>query len=239
MIWFFLTLLACQVFYDEDETTKDLEIAKVASSYNSGINAAAGSSVRIDVYAGGHKSGHGSGNLFKIGTKRFVITAAHVIEDSEAVVIREKNKNLIPADVVWANLHNDIAVLLPLDDFESTKAISYVNNRKRNLDGEKLYHHAYPSEYDGLLVESFVSKSGYFNIIVQSQAWFGSSGSVAFDTRGRAIGIVHAINVEMNPATNLPDFMESMVFINRLFDLSRKDILGILKDGNSKSRDPN
>jgi len=31
MIWFFLTLLACQVFYYEDETTKDLEIAKEIS----------------------------------------------------------------------------------------------------------------------------------------------------------------------------------------------------------------
>ena len=239
MILFFLTLLACQVFYYEDETTKDLGIAKVMNSYNNGINAAIESSVRVDVYTGGYGAGHGSGNLFKIGTKRFVITATHVIDESDTVVIREKNKNLIPATVVWANLHNDIAILLPLDDFESTKAISYTNNKERNLDGEKLYHHAYPSEYDGLLVESFVSKSGYFKAIVQSQAWFGSSGSVVFDTRGRAIGIVHAINVEMNPVTNLPDFMESMVFINRLYDLSRKDILGILKDGNSKSRDPN
>ena len=32
---------------------------------------------------------------------------------------------------------------------------------------------------------------------MQSNAWFGSSGSVAFDQRGRAVGIVHAITVDL------------------------------------------
>ena len=117
--------------------------------------------------------------------------------------------------------------------------MSYVNNKSPDLDGKSLYFHGYPSEFDGLLIKGFVSKSNYSTIIMQSNAWFGSSGSVAFDQRGRAVGIVHAITVELNPFTGMPVFVETIVVVNRFYFLSRKDILGILKDASSKSRNPN
>ena len=241
MTWFILALLACQVFYYEDETTKDIQLAKVSSNYNNGINAAMDSSVRIDLYSEhtGQKMGHGSGNLFKIGSKHFIITAAHVVQRERFVVIREQNGNLLPGMVAWANLQSDIAIIIPMNkDFEITKAVSYVNNKKRSLVAEKLWHHSYPSDIDGFLAESFVSKSGYFQIVMQSQAWFGSSGGVVFDQRGRAVGVVHAINVESDPI-GMPNFMETMVYVNRLYDLSRKDILGIIADASTEARNPN
>jgi len=74
--------------------------------------------------------------------------------------------------------------------------------------------------------------------VMQSQAWFGSSGGVVFDQRGRAVGVVHAINVESDPI-GMPNFMETMVYVNRLYDLSRKDILGIIADASTEARNPN
>jgi len=237
VIWFLFLLFACQVFYYEDETTKDIQLAKVSSNYNNGIDASIDSSVKVNIYREGFPMGHGSGNLFKIGSRKFVITAAHVVDGFHQILLRETNGHLIPGEVIWANKHSDVAIIVPKNNkFEVTKAVSYVNNKKRQLIAEKLWHYAYPSEHDGLLIESFVSKSSHFKMTMQSHAWFGSSGSVVFDQRGRAVGVVHAITSETNPVTGLPTFVETLVIVNRVYDLSRKDILGILKDGEIGSR---
>jgi S1-C subfamily serine protease len=220
VIWFLFLLFACQVFYYEDETTKDIQLAKVSSNYNNGIDASIDSSVKVNIYREGFPMGHGSGNLFKIGSRKFVITAAHVVDGFHQILLRETNGHLIPGEVIWANKHNDVAIIVPKNNkFEVTKAVSYVNNKKRQLIAEKLWHYAYPSK-----------------MTMQSHAWFGSSGSVVFDQRGRAVGVVHAITSETNPVTGLPTFVETLVIVNRVYDLSRKDILGILKDGEIGSR---
>ena len=230
-------LFACQVFYYEDENVKELELAKVTQSYNTGINRAIDSSVRIDVYdTAGQRVGHGSGNLFRIGSKEFVITASHVVEDTDRVVLREKDGNMIPGLIVWANLHSDVAIIVPLNDLESTEPSSYVNNKSVTLDGKNLYFHGYPSDHDGLLIQGFVCSTGYSRLIMQSNAWFGASGSVVFDQSGRAVGVVHAITMELNPFTGLPVFIETVVVVNRVYDLTRKDILRILGDAKIKSR---
>ena len=89
------------------------------------------------------------------------------------------------------------------------------------------------------MLRGFVSKTGYSRLVMQSNAWFGASGSVVFDQFGRAVGVVHAISTELNPLTGMPVFIESVVIVNRVYDLTRKDILGILKNGKVDSRKPN
>jgi hypothetical protein len=239
VVWFFIMLVACQVFYYEDETTKDIEIAKVSQSYNTGISKAIDSSVRIDLYDDGFRDGHGSGNLFRIGSRHFIITAAHVVEGYDRVIVTEQNGNMVPAKVLWANLHSDVAILLPLDALKDTKPSSYVNNKNKDLDGKVLHFHGYPSEHDGLLIQGFVSSTSYSTIIMQSNAWFGASGSMVFDQAGRAVGIVHAITLELNPFYGGVEFIETIVVVNRVYDLQRKHILGILRNEDSKSRNPN
>ena len=230
-------LFACQVFYYEDETVKELELAKVTQSYNTGINRAIDSSVRIDVYdTAGQRVGHGSGNLFRIGSKQFVITASHVLQDTDSVVLREKNGNMVPGLAIWADLDSDVAIILPLNSMEYTDPSSYVNNKKSTLDGKNLYFHGYPSDHDGLLIQGFVCSTGYSSLIMQSNAWFGASGSVVFDQSGRAVGVVHAITMEINPFTGLPAFIETVVVVNRVYNLNRKDILRILGDEKIKNR---
>ena len=237
-MFFILFLFACQVFYYEDQTVKEMEIAKVSQSYNTGISRAIDSSVRVDVYDGGFRVGHGSGNYFMIGSKKFVITASHVVEGSQRVVLTERNGNMVPAKVLWANLDSDVAILLPLNTLEFTKASSYVNSKGIDLNGKTFHFHGYPSEHDGLLMRGFVCRTEYSRIILQSNAWFGSSGSVVFDQVGRAVGIVHAITLEINPITRMPTFVDTIVVVNRLYDLNRKDILGILRDEETNSRNP-
>ena len=230
-------IFACQVFYYEDESVKELELAKVTQSYNTGINRAIDSSVRVDVYdAAGQRVGHGSGNLFRIGSKEFVITASHVVQDTHNVVVTEQDGNMIPALTVWANLDSDVAILLPLNKLKTTEASSYVNNKSVTLDGKNLYFHGYPSDHNGLLIQGFVCNTGYSSLIMQSNAWFGASGSVVFDQAGRAVGIVHAITMELHPFTGMPVFIETVVVVNRFYDLTRKDILGILDNAKATGR---
>ena len=234
MLWIFLCFLSCQAFYYEDDITTELEVAKVTSSYNIGIARATASSVKILLYKDGFSAGHGSGNLFKIGSARFVITATHVIEGEDAVVIKEANGNMIPARVAWANLHNDIAILVPLDEFQVTEPVSYRNSKQKDLTGEHLWYYGYPSNFAGLLINGFVSQSRHSRVIMQSQAWFGASGSATFDSSGRIIGIVHAISLEIDPWSSAPTYLDTVVIVNRVFDLDRRDVLGILRN-DSKS----
>ena len=82
----------------------------------------------------------------------------------------------------------------------------------------------------------YVCSTGYSSLIMQSNAWFGASGSVVFDQSGRAVGVVHAITMEINPFTGLPAFIETVVVVNRVYNLNRKDILRILGDAKIKDR---
>ena len=85
---------------------------------------------------------------------------------------------MVPAEVLWANLDSDVAILLPLNHLKETEPSGYINNRARDLDGKSLYFHGYPSDHAGLLINGFVSSTDYSTIIMQSNAWFGASGSV-------------------------------------------------------------
>jgi len=237
MLWLFV-LLSCQMFYYSDSEVNELEVSKVSSEYNIGINKAVATSVKVYSFQNGISHGHGSGNLLHIGNHLFILTASHVIDDSSDVIIREKNGNMLSADVIYQNPYSDIALLLPYGVFTGTKSASYIVNKDHDILAKRLYYYGYPQNIDGFLVAGFVSQSSYDKILMQSYAWFGASGSVVFDSAGRIVGIVHAISMQIDPATGYPISAENVVVVHRVYDLSRKNIRERLVDAKAKNRHP-
>ena len=239
MFYILLFVFSCQMFYYEDENIKELEVAQVSSEYNIGITKALSSSVKIHSLLNDFSFGHGSGNLFHIGKHFFILTAAHVVDNSDTILIEESNGDIMPASVVYANESSDVAILMPVGDFEGTTSSSYIINRQHDLKAKKLHYYGYPQNLEGFLAVGFVSQSDYKRILMQSYAWFGASGSSVFDASGRVVGVVSAIVTQMDPYTGSSITPGNLVVVTRVYDLERNRIREILVNAKAKSRNPN
>ena len=238
MFYFLLFIFSCQLFYYEDDKIKEIEIAKVSSEYNIGINKALSSSVRIHSLENGITYGHGSGNVFHIGKHLFILTASHVVDTSDTILIQEEGGNMMSAEVVYRNEYDDTAILLPHEEFESTTSSSYIVSKEHDIKAKKLHYYGYPQNLDGFLAVGFVSQSDYKRILMQSYAWFGASGSCVFDASGRVVGVVSAIVTQLDPYTGMAITPGNIVVVARVYDLERNKIREILVDAKAKSRNP-
>ena len=236
MFWFIFLFISCQMFYYSDENTQEFEVTQVSSGYNIGVTKAIDTSLKVHSFNSEMGHGHGSGNLFHIGKHLFVITASHVIDDAVNILVEETNGNMLAARTVYINKHSDIAILLPYGEFTKTKSTSYVVNREHDLLAKKLHYYGYPDSLKGFLAIGFVSQSNHIELMMQSYAWMGCSGSIVFDSAGRAVGVVHAILIQAEPVSGMPTAIESVVVVNRLYDLERKIIRERLVDAKTKDR---
>ena len=239
MFYFLLFVFSCQMFYYEDDKIKEIEIAKVSSEYNIGINKALSSSVRIHSLENGITYGHGSGNVFHIGKHLFILTASHVVDTGDTILIQEEGGNMMSAEVVYRNEHDDTAILLPRGEFETTTSSSYIVSKEHDIKAKKLHYYGYPQNLDGFLAVGFVSQSDYKRILMQSYAWFGASGSCVFDASGRVVGVVSAIVTQLDPYTGMAITPGNIVVVARVYDLERNRIREILVNAKARSRNPN
>ena len=111
----------------------------------------------------------------------------------------------------------------------STKAVPYKVNVKENIIGQTLYYTSNPSELEYVLTKAFVSKSQTDTLILQANAWYGSSGAVVFDKRGNVCGTVTGIMVGHGPI--VPQGLENYVFVSRVSFLTKERIQEILGGG--------
>ena len=154
------------------------------------------SSVVIGIFADGKQLGSGSGNYFKMGKHRFILTAAHVVDQSEVdIVIMEKGGNQILADVAYYNSDTDIAVLVPRERLSYTKAIPFRRDINNEM-GEKIYHCGHPAREGWHISEGILTGVRNDVLLANTFAWPGSSGSVVFDQGGRVIGTVSALRMD-------------------------------------------
>tara|TARA_Y100001973_G_C5196882_1_gene334887 strand:+ start:2303 stop:2863 length:561 start_codon:yes stop_codon:yes gene_type:complete len=172
-------------------------------------------------------TGHGSGNYFKIGKEKFIITAGHVIGDS-AVFFIEDNNEAVFLEVVYIDPYYDIAILVPHRELIDIKATNYKINKKLDILGTTVNYTGYPADLPKVMLSGTISHSGISYAIMHSYAVPGSSGSVVFDNAGRVIGVLNAVKVGMYGLSPFPTLEEDIVFIERLFMFDRKSIKEIL-----------
>lgn len=163
---------------------------------NIGMKNSMRSSVMVNSIRDGKVYSFGSGNYFRSGKYRFVITAAHVVDDSDGVLVVEKSMNSVMAKVVYRNDKTDIAILKLERKLLHTKPV-YYRRAIRNLPGEPVYYTGHPAGVAFFVEEGIFSGYHNDNLLVNVFAFPGSSGSVLFDDDGRVVGVLSAVKAEM------------------------------------------
>ena len=166
--------------------------------------------------------GSGSGNYFKYKDKRFIITAAHVVDESKEIFVGEKSVDIHPAKIEYINREVDIAIISIKSYLKGTKPVDFKAS-KRSYIGEDIYHTGHPDGESWHVSQGLVSKIGLDYFILNTFAWPGSSGSVVFNKAGRVVGVVSAIKIS-NPL-GLPDMVEHIVIVSNINSIKIEEII--------------
>jgi S1-C subfamily serine protease len=78
---------------------------------NIGMKNAIRSSVQIHTFIKWKPSSFGSGNYFRSGKHRFILTAAHVVSSADSVLVVERSNNAVLATVAYKDEKTDVAIL--------------------------------------------------------------------------------------------------------------------------------
>lgn len=134
------------------------------------------------------------GSGFLIDAKGYIITNAHVLKGSGAVVVNSKGQEF-NASIVNIDVAKDLAILKINDgDYQPLKSLPY-SIRKANTDlGESVFTLGYPRN-DIVYGEGYLSaRTGYnsdsLSYQVQISANPGNSGAPVFNNNGEVIGIL-------------------------------------------------
>ena len=183
------------------------------------------SSVKL-VIKDGNARGHASGNYFKYGKHRFILTAAHVVDSGE--VRAEDGLESLKTEVLWVDHDRDIAIIRPMGKLNATRPVKFKINYDNNKVGSIVRYAGYPSELGKMVLQGMVAKEEKFNLVLQSFALPGSSGSVIFDKKGRAMAVLSAVSVQMNPWVGIPELAENVVYAGRLDFMDRHFLKEVL-----------
>ena len=185
------------------------------------------SSVVIQISHDGVHGGSGSGNYFRLGKHRFILTAAHVVQDETEILIIEKGFHTTPAKVVYIDPYSDLAVLVPDERLHYTKAIRFRRDINNQM-GEKTYHCGHPAREGWHISEGLLTGTHSDTLLVNTFAWPGSSGSVLFDEGGRVLGVLSAIRV--SDPLGLPQMVEHIVLASNIKMLEQQTLKAVLEN---------
>jgi len=219
--------------YEVEDNRKEVSLEQTRAIWYENFKAGHSSSVRVESVFNVGSSAHGSGNYFKIGKEKFILTAAHVVNDSAAVFLLDKDEYVF-LEIAYIDPYRDIAILIPERDLRETKAINYKINAKEDILGMSINYTGFPGQLGKSTFRGIISRSGINYAILQSFAIPGSSGSVVFDNSNRVVGVVSAVSVGMY-FPPLPQLDENVVYIERVTSLDKKVIKELIRKWRKES----
>ena len=227
MLW--LLFLSCIMGYQEEGNLTTLSIERTHATHHYNYSKALESSLKIICFNGQFENvGHGSGNYFKSGKYKFILTAAHVIDHKYESYIAD-GEELVGLIPIHVDRSRDLAILVPMRDLWNIEAQWYRVNRSNDLIGKTIYYAGFPQDLGKSLFKGFVAKDGKDKILIQSFALPGSSGSVVFDFWGRAIGVLSAVSVGISSVNPFPELVETAVHIQKIKDYDHDFIKGLFE----------
>ena len=136
------------------------------------------------------------GTGFLIDGKGYIVTNAHVVEGSQAVVLQNNKGQEFRASIIHINQENDIAILKIVDeDFKIHSTIPYSFKKNGAELGEQLFTLGFPRE-EIVYNEGYMSAlTGYNGDTLSCQIGVsanpGNSGGPVFNRNGEVIGIIN------------------------------------------------
>lgn len=170
------------------QLSKDIEVIKRNQQYQGSLI----NEVKSKIPENARLISGGSG--FLIDTKGYIITNAHVLKGSGAIVVNNKGQEF-SASIAHIDLDKDLAILKINDkDYEPLSSLPY-SIRKSNTDlGEEIFTLGYPRNDIVYGMGYLSAKTGYngdtLTYQVQISANPGNSGGPVFNTNGEVIGVL-------------------------------------------------
>ncbi len=177
------------------------------------------SSVKLVIKLDGTEGGHASGNYFKYGKRKFILTAAHVVETGEVWV--KDGLDIVKVETLWVDNERDLAIVRPMGELHTVNPVNFKVNMHNNKIGMIIRYAGYPSHLGKMVLNGMVSKQLDKKLILQSFGLPGASGSVVFDEKGRAVAVLSAVSIQMNPFVGIPEIEENIVYAGRLDFMTR------------------
>ena len=136
------------------------------------------------------------GTGFLIDGKGYIVTNAHVVEGSQAVVLENNKGQEFRASILHINHENDLAILkIEDEDFRSHTSLPYSFRKNGPELGEQLFTLGFPREVI-VYNEGYMSAlTGYNGDTLSCQIGVsanpGNSGGPVFNKNGEVIGIIN------------------------------------------------
>jgi S1-C subfamily serine protease len=184
------------------ETTQEIQesslsTTQINSSYSSTEKKVRNAAVKVVT-----AMGHGSGSLIKYKDMILIITAHHVAdgEIGQTYLIATESEQQLGI-LIYSDPLNDIALIYPTAEFNHAKPMKWRVKRDISAVGEAITYSGYPSWHSLLSFRGNIA--GYEplpdkgqQIILQTYGYFGSSGSVIYDSDGYMVGVLWGIDLQ-------------------------------------------
>ena len=221
----FLNIIGTPVEASVQNFTPKNPIEKINKSLSSIEKNVRGAAVKV-VSSGG---GHGSGSLIKYKDLTLVLTARHVAKHPLGTnyLISKNNENVM-AKLMYQNDTADIAILILTESFRDRSIKPMLWDPTKSYDvGKTIVYSGFPSShqlmsFDGRIAGYEVDSLGNTHLIVNTYGWFGCSGSVMYDEKGKIIGILYGVDVEYYPGIQIN---ENMIWVAPIKNIDIKEVI--------------
>tara|TARA_R110002051_G_scaffold233135_2_gene294711 strand:- start:1277 stop:1996 length:720 start_codon:yes stop_codon:yes gene_type:complete len=161
--------------------------------------------------------GHGTGTYFDMFGKKVVITAKHVSQGHEKMLVVAPSGEAVVAKLIYEDALLDYSVLL-VPEMVTRESILYapIQFDPKDLIGSRLSYVGYPAQHKMFMSRGYISgyEEGY--LLVNMYGWFGSSGAVLFNDLGEVVGIVTGLGSEQG------QIMENIVWATPIYKIDNK-----------------
>ena len=162
----------------------------------------------------------GTGTYFIHEGNHIVLTAWHVIDGAQSIVgVSTPDQELETALILYADNRgaHDFAVLILSEPLETRTPmeLKIYSGSISDIVSEQTVYTGNPGHHRQQTIFGTVSGIGPDgSIMLQSYAWGGASGSSVFDSRGRLIGILKAVDVNRSSVSPYPQINENVVWLS-------------------------